>query len=275
MKTWFITGASRGFGMLVAEEALRRGDQVVATARKPETIANRLSEKNRLLTVALDVTDESSISAAIAEATERFGGIDVLLNNAGHGIVGAVEEICDIDARAVFEVNVFGLLGVTRAVLPVMRAQRAGRLLHLSSVAGQTGGPGWGVYAATKHAVEALNESLRAELGPLGIYSTAIEPGAFRTDFLDSSSLMTSPTVIHDYETSAGTRKWSIDSNHAQVGDPVKAASIIVDIAHLDVPPVRLALGSDCFARFEKKFEQLSSDLQAWKDTTLSTDYVD
>jgi NAD(P)-dependent dehydrogenase (short-subunit alcohol dehydrogenase family) len=274
MKTWFITGASRGFGILVAKEALKRGDQVVATARKPETIADQLPTNNRLLSTALDVTDEASIAAAVDAAAHKFGRIDVLLNNAGHGILGAVEEIDDADVRRVFDVNVFGLLAVTRAVLPTMRAQGEGRLIHLSSVAGQTGGPGWGVYAATKHAVEALNESLRAELGPLEIYSTAIEPGPFRTDFLDSSSLLTASTVIDDYETVANTRKWSVDTNHAQVGDPVKAATVIVDVAHLDVPPVRLALGSDCFARLEKKFDQLSSDLQAWRDTTLSTDYV-
>jgi NAD(P)-dependent dehydrogenase (short-subunit alcohol dehydrogenase family) len=274
MKTWFITGASRGFGLLVTEEALKRGDQVVATARKAETIADRLPKHDRLLTVALDVTDEAGIATAVTAATDKFGRIDVLLNNAGHGIVGAVEEIGDADARRVFDVNVFGLLAVTRAVLPTMRAQRDGRLIHLSSVAGQTAAPGWGVYAATKHAVEALNESLRTELGALGIYSTAIEPGTFRTDFLDSSSLLTAPTIIEDYETAANTRKWSVATNHTQVGDPAKAATVIVDVAHLDAPPARLALGSDCFARFEKKFDQLSSDLQAWRETTLSTDYV-
>lgn len=274
MKTWLITGASRGLGMHVAGEALRRGDQVVATGRKPETIADQLPEDDRLLVTSLDVTDETSISRAVAAATDRFGRIDVLLNNAGHGIVGAVEEVCDTDARRVFDVNVFGLMAVTRAVLPIMRAQREGRVIHLSSVAGQTGSPGWGVYAATKHAVEALNESLRAELGPLWIYSTAVEPGTFRTDFLDSSSLLTASAVIEDYETVANTRTWSIQTNHAQVGDPIKAAAVIVDVAHLDVPPVRLALGSDCFSRLEKKFDLLNTDLQAWRQTTLSTDYV-
>lgn len=274
MKTWLITGASRGFGINVAAEALKRGDQVVATARKPETIADLLPGGDRLLTVALDVTDESSIANAVTAATDRFGRIDVLLNNAGHGIVGAVEEISDSDTRRLFDVNVFGLIAVTRAVLPTMRAQRQGRLIHLSSVAGQTANPGWGVYAATKHAVEALNESLRAELGPLGIYSTAIEPGTFRTDFLDSTSLLTAPTVIEDYEIVANTRRWSVETNHAQVGDALKAAAVIVDVAHLDVPPVRLALGSDCFARLEQKFDVLNKDLRAWRETTLSTDYV-
>lgn len=274
MKTWLITGASRGFGLHVAEEALRRGDQVVATARKPETVADQLPRTDQLLTVALDVTDETSIANAVTATIDRFGRVDVLLNNAGHGIVGAVEEIRDSDARRVFDVNVFGLLAVTRAVLPTMRAQREGRLIHLSSVAGQTGSPGWGVYAATKHAVEALNESLRAELGPLGIYSTAIEPGTFRTDFLDSSSLLTATALIEDYETVANTRTWSVETNHAQVGDPVKAAAVIVDVAHLDVPPARLALGSDCFSRLEEKFALLNADLQVWRETTLSTDYV-
>jgi NAD(P)-dependent dehydrogenase (short-subunit alcohol dehydrogenase family) len=274
MKTWIITGASRGFGLLVAQEALNRGDQVVATARKPDAIADQLPQTDRLVTVAADVTDAASVASAVAAATAAFNRIDVLLNNAGYGVVGAVEEIGDAEARKVFDVNVFGLLNMTRAVLPTMRAQKEGRLIHLSSVAGLTAGPGWGVYAATKHAVEALNESLRAELGPLGIYSTAIEPGTFRTDFLDASSLLTPSTTIEDYATAAAARQWSTDTNHEQLGDPVKAAQIIVDVAHADVPPVRLALGSDCYARFEKKIEQLGHDLQEWRDTTLSTDYV-
>jgi NAD(P)-dependent dehydrogenase (short-subunit alcohol dehydrogenase family) len=162
-----------------------------------------------------------------------------------------------------------------RAVLPYMRAQRSGRLIHLSSVAGFTGSPGWGVYAATKHAVEALNESLRAELAPLGIWSTAIEPGTFRTDFLDASSLSSAAAVIDDYAaTVAVTRKWATEANHAQLGDPFKAAKVIVDIARQDNPPIRLALGSDCYARFEKKFAQLSAELAEWRPITLSTDHT-
>jgi NADP-dependent 3-hydroxy acid dehydrogenase YdfG len=186
--TWFITGASRGFGLLVAQEALRRGDQVIATARKIDGLTERLGGSARTaLAVAVDVTDPNSIAAAVTEGLSRFGRIDVLMNNAGHGVLGAVEEVSDTTARAVFDVNVFGLLNVTRAVLPTMRAQRSGAILNLSSVAGQSASPGWGVYAATKHAVEAINAALHAEVAPLGIRVTAIEPGPYRTDFLDSS----------------------------------------------------------------------------------------
>lgn len=274
MKTWLITGAGRGFGLSVAQEALQRGDRVIATARTPGVIDAHLGPHDRLRTVALDVTKSTAIPAAIHTAQEAFGTIDVLLNNAGYGIVGAVEEIDDEAARQVFDVNVFGLLAVTRAVLPIMRAQRSGHLIHLSSVAGFTGAPGWGVYAATKHAVEALNESLRAELAPLGIWSTAIEPGTFRTDFLDQSSLAAAGAVISDYETTAAaTRRWAVESNHGQVGDPAKAAKVIVDIAHLQAPPARLALGSDCYARFEKKFATLGAELAEWRSITLSTDH--
>lgn len=224
----------------------------------------------------LDVTRTDTVDDAVAEAAAAFGTIDVLLNNAGYGIVGAVEEVDDAAVRKVFDVNVFGLLAVTRAVLPIMRAQRSGHLIHLSSVAGFTGSPGWGVYAATKHAVEGLNESLRAELAPLNIRSTAVEPGTFRTDFLDDSSLASAPTVIDDYaDTAAVTRRRAVESNHAQVGDPLKAAKVIVDLAHLADPPIRLALGSDCLARFDTKFSTLSTELAEWKPITLSTDHVD
>ncbi len=274
MKTWLITGASRGFGILVAEEALRRGDRVVASARNPAAIVERFGSTDHLTALPLDVTDSASVTDAMDAAVDSFASIDVLLNNAGYGVVGAVEETSVDEARKVFDVNVFGLLAVTRAVLPVMRAQRSGHLIHISSVAGFTGSPGWGVYAATKHAVEALNESLHAELAPLGIRSTAIEPGTFRTDFLDASSLAAAGSEIADYvDTAAVSRQWSASANHAQVGDPVRAAKAIVDVAHMQDPPIRLALGSDCYARLRKKFATLNDDLAQWRSTTLSTDY--
>lgn len=243
-QTWFITGASRGLGLLVAQEALRRGDRVIATARKTGVVTDRLSAMpDRALVAAVDVTDENSIAAAVASGVAAFGRIDVLLNNSGRGLLGAVEEVSDDAARTVFDVNVFGLLNVTRAVLPVMRAQRRGTILNLSSVAGQSASPGWGVYAATKHAVEAISAALQAEVLPLSIHVTAIEPGAFRTDSLDNSSLLTESSAIKDYQPTAGaTRRWADETNHAQPGDPSKVATIIVDLAHLDAPPLRLPL---------------------------------
>jgi NAD(P)-dependent dehydrogenase (short-subunit alcohol dehydrogenase family) len=273
--TWFITGASRGFGLLVAQEALRRGDQVIATARKTDGLTERLGGNSQnALAVAVDVIDPNSIAAAVAEGLSRFGRIDVLMNNAGHGLLGAVEEVSDAAARAVFDVNVFGLLNVTRAVLPTMREQRSGTILNLSSVAGQSASPGWGVYAASKHAVEAINAALHAELAPLGIRVTAIEPGPFRTDFLDSSSLLTEGSVITDYAPTAGNaRRWAQDTNHAQLGDPAKAAAIMVDLAHHDGPPLRLPLGSDCVARIEDALTEQHKELDEWRLVSLSTDH--
>lgn len=179
MKTWFITGASRGFGARIAELALAKGDNVVATARNPKGVTD--GKHKNLLAVALDVTDEAQAKAAADAAVERFGRIDVLLNNAGFGLLGAVEEAAPADVEAVYRTNVFGLLAVTRSVLPYMRAARSGRILNISSIGGYRGGPGFGVYSSTKFAVEGLSEALHAELAPLGIHVTVIEPGYFRT----------------------------------------------------------------------------------------------
>src|ERR1700752_3619071 len=190
MSVWFITGASRGFGLEITREALCRGDSVVATARNPQAVQDAIPDGgDRLLAVGLDVGVYEQVTRAVQAAIERFGRIDVLVNNAGRGLVGTVEETSDAEARALFDVNVFGLLAVTRAVLPYLRAARSGLVVNLSSVGGFVAWPGWGVYAATKFAVEALSEGMTHEVGPLGIKSVAIEPGPFRTNFLHRSSL--------------------------------------------------------------------------------------
>jgi NAD(P)-dependent dehydrogenase (short-subunit alcohol dehydrogenase family) len=278
MKTWLITGASRGFGLRVAREALDRGDQVIATARRPEQITTALPDAgDRLLALPLDVTDAASAAAAVQAGVDRFGRIDVVLNNAGYGLVGAIEEVADATARDIFDVNVFGLLNVTRAVLPVLRAQRGGRILNVSSLVGQVAGAGWGIYAASKHAVEAITESLRTEVAPFGISVVSIEPGSFRTDFLDGSSLVTEPTVIDDYiGTPAGnTRQWTIDMQNKQVGDPAKGAAVIVDIAHLDEVPLRIPLGSDAVTRIGAKLTAQLDDIEAWRHLSVTTDFVE
>jgi NAD(P)-dependent dehydrogenase (short-subunit alcohol dehydrogenase family) len=275
MATWFITGASRGFGLLVVKEALSRGDNVVASARSAQRIIDTISDgSERLLAVSVDVTERKSIDSAVAAAVDRFGRIDVLMNNAGHGMVGAVEESTERNYRAMFDVNVFGLINVTQAVLPVMREQRSGRIINLSSVAGQNAAAGWGLYAATKHSVEAISDALNAELAPLGISCIAIEPGPFRTDFLDGSSLLTEQNMIGDYEQTAvaATRRWAQDTNHNQLGDPAKFGPIIVDLGHAESVPPRLALGSDTVARIEAKIETLRDDLDAWRTVSESTD---
>jgi NAD(P)-dependent dehydrogenase (short-subunit alcohol dehydrogenase family) len=186
-KVWFITGASRGFGALIARDALARGDRVVATARNPTSVTSTFGEQPNLLAVKLDVTNETQAHQAAKLAVETFGRIDVLLNNAGYGLLGAVEETGAQEVQAVFETNVFGLLNVTRAVLPYLRQQGSGHVVNMSSIGGYASHEGWGVYCATKFAVEALSEALSDELAPLGIHATVVEPGFFRTDFLSST----------------------------------------------------------------------------------------
>ena len=272
--TWFITGAARGFGLEIARAALARGDAVVAAARDPRAITRALGTPEALLPVALDVVNERQAGEAVAAALARFGRIDVLVNNAGRGLLGAVEESSGDEVRSVFAVNVEGLLAVTRAVLPSMRERKAGRVINLSSVGGFAASPGWGVYCATKFAVEGLSEAMHAELSPLGIHVTVVEPGVFRTDFLDASSLVRTTSVIADYAaTSGATRQWAEQTNHAQAGDPVKAAAAIVAIATTAEPPLRLQLGADCVARVEEKLAKVAAELDRWRPLALSTGY--
>lgn len=276
-RVWFVTGASRGFGLEIARQVLERGDALVATARDPRPLETLLGGNGEpLLAVPLDVTDEQQARVAATAAAARFGRIDVLVNNAGRGLLGAVEEASAEEIRAVFDTNVFGLLTVTRAVLPVMREQRSGRVLNISSVGGFTSSAGWGVYCATKFAVEGLSEALHAELAPLGIAVTIVEPGAFRTDFLDASSLHRVARPIADYTATAGrTRAWAHDTNHAQLGDPVKAAAAMIAVATVPNPPLRLQLGTDCVTRVEGKLAQVARELEQWRPLALSTDHDD
>lgn len=277
MSVWFITGASRGFGLQIARDLLQRGHQVVATARSAAAVTDALGENPDLLAVALDVTDEAQAREAVQAAVQRFGRIDVLINNAGRGLLGAVEEATDAEVRAVYETNVFGLLTVTRAVTPVLRAQRSGTIVNISSVGGFVSSPGWGVYASTKFAVEALSEALHAELQPLGIHAMVVEPGYFRTDFLDSSSLQIQQNTIDDYATGpAGQMRVTADQrNHDQPGDPVKAAAAIIDVVESERPPVRLLLGNDTIAAVEAKLDHVRSELAQWRSVSASTDFDD
>ncbi|WP_232492780.1 SDR family NAD(P)-dependent oxidoreductase [Novosphingobium kaempferiae] len=274
MKTWFITGASRGFGALVTERALAQGDAVVATARNPRQIVERFGDQANLLALALDVTDEAQAVAAAEAAIARFGSIDVLLNNAGFGLMGAVEEASAAEVEAVYRTNVFGLLNVTRAVLPHMRAAGSGRILNISSIGGYRGAAGFGVYSSTKFAVEGLSEALHAELEPLGIHVTVVEPGYFRTDFLDATSLSVSPTIIEDYAGTAGrVRNVATGLNHSQPGDPSRLARVLIEFADATNPPVRLPLGSDTVAAIEAKHVSDAVILSDWRQVSVSTDF--
>ncbi len=276
MRTWLITGASRGFGALIAEKALQAGDAVIATARKPADVTARLGAHPNLLAVRLDVTREEEAHQAVAEGIKRFGRIDVLVNNAGFGVLGAVEETSAAETERLFATNVFGVLNVTRAVLPHMRQQRSGHVLNISSIGGYQAYMGWGVYGATKFAVEGISEALHQELAPLGIHATAIEPGFFRTDFLDEQSLVKTALELPDYDETVGkVRRMAHDYNHAQPGNPAKLADALLALVNSPNPPQRLPLGSDTVARIEAKNRLVEQELLAWKDVALSTDFRD
>ena len=263
-----------GFGAFIAARALAKGDAVVATARSPKAITERLGVSDSLLPLALDVSDESQALAAAEAAVARFGGIDVLLNNAGYGLAGAVEEASTAEIEAIYRTNVLGLLNVTRSVLPHMRRARSGRILNISSIGGYRAGAGFGIYCSTKFAVEGLSEALHAELAPLGIHVTLVEPGYFRTDFLDTNSLSASRTLIGDYgETAGKVRTRAADLNHNQPGDPARLADVLVSFADAPNPPLRLPLGSDTIAAIEAKHAADAAILAEWRPVSTSTDF--
>jgi len=273
-RVWFITGASRGIGAEIAQAALAAGDAVVATARDPKGIAARLGSSDSLFPLALDVTSETSVAAAVEQAIARFGRVDVLVNNAGFGIVGAIEETNAEQVRKIYETNVFGLLNVTRALLPQLRKQRSGQIMNLSSVGGYHSGPAFGIYCSTKFAVEGITEALHAELAPLGIAVTVVEPGYFRTEFLEAKSVVETETVIADYAETAGkVRAFAKSVSLQQPGDPVRLAKALVDLANAENPPLRLPLGSDCVEAIEAKNSFVAQELEAWRAVSLSTDF--
>lgn len=275
MRTWLITGASRGFGTLIVQQALAAGDAVIATARKPEDIEARLGQHPNLLAVRLDVTGEEEAYAAVAAGIERFGQIDVLVNNAGFGVHGAVEETSASETERLFATNVFGVLNVTRAVLPHMRRQRSGHVINISSLGGYQAYMGWGVYGSTKFAVEGISEAMHQELAPLGIKVTVVEPGFFRTDFLDEQSLVKTALELPDYASTVGVmRNYAEAANHAQPGNPAKLAEALMTLANAANPPLRLALGSDAVARIEAKHSAVEQELARWRALSLSTDFA-
>lgn len=274
MRTWLITGCSRGLGRAVALEALARGDRVVATARRGTDCADLAAvDPDRVMTQPLDVRDAGSIEAAVAAVTARWGAPDVLVNNAGHGLFGAVEEVSDSEARRLFDVNLFGLLAVTRAVLPEMRAQRSGAIVNISSIAGMIGGAGRGLYSASKFAVEGLSEAMGEELAPLGIHVMAVQPGPFRTDFAGSSA-MAAERRIADYAETAGRQIAAQRARDGrQPGDPAKAARVICDALEAASPPRHLILGAQALQRFDTKMSALAAEVAPWRAAGADTDH--
>lgn len=272
-KVWMITGASRGFGLEFARAALAAGDKVVATARDRNSIPLDADSEN-LLKVSLDVTVEDAANFAVKEASTHFGRIDVLINNAGYLLIGAVEEISLDEAKAQFNTNVFGLMSVTKAVLPVMRAQQSGHIINVSSMAGIKGYPGSSTYSATKFAVEGLTESLAAEMAPFNIKVTMIEPGYFRTELLSGDSMLTSKTELPAYADTIGVMRQQISGvDGQQAGDPVKLVKAVRTIVAAEKPPLRLALGSDAVEEAEKKLRKWQQEVDQWRELSTSTDF--
>ena len=271
---WFITGCSTGFGRELVTLLIRQNYRVVATARDVTKITDLVAgHEEDALALPLDVTDTDAIHHAVRQAEEKFGHIDVLVNNAGYGYFGAVEEGEDAPVRTMFDTNVFGLIDMTKAILPGMRQRRSGFVVNLSSIGGLVAFPGTGYYTATKHAVEALSEALSQEVAPLGIKVLIVEPGPFRTDFAGRSINM-SKTVIDDYDQTAGERRRATHARDGrQQGDPVRAAQAIIDVVGSPKPPLRLLLGAPALDIARKKLEALSTDFDTWEATTRGADF--
>ncbi|XGV94725.1 MAG: oxidoreductase [Leptolyngbya sp. BL-A-14] len=275
-KVWLITGCSTGFGRALAEAVLQKGDYLLTTAREPEQLRPLIEDYPKTAkAVRLDVTLSQDIQAAVDTAIATFGRIDVLVNNAGYGLIGALEEVSDADIRQQFETNFFGALRLMQAVLPVMRQQGNGHIVNISSTAGLVGFGGSSIYCATKFALEGLSEALAKEVESFGIKVTLIEPGAFRTNF-NGRSLAAAEQFIDAYATvSSASLQWFKAMDGQQPGNPVKAAQAILQAVESPHPPMRLALGTDAMSLIQEKLEWVKTDLDTWQQVTVSTDYAD
>lgn len=275
-KVWFITGASKGFGLCLVNQLLAAGNPVAATSRDVAELRRSIGTKSAdFLPLSVDLATETSVGEAIQATIAQFGRIDVVVNNAGYGQLGSLEELTDGEARANFEINVFGTLNVIRQVMPHLRNQQSGHILNLSSIAGITGHfPGWGIYCATKFAVEGLSESLSAEVAPFGVKVTIVEPGYFRTEFLSSGSLRVPQSQLEAYtlvRESEAIHQRQIQGN--QPGDPEKAVATMIQITDAPNPPLHLFLGQDAYDVAYGKIQALQSDLENWKALTTATGF--
>jgi NAD(P)-dependent dehydrogenase (short-subunit alcohol dehydrogenase family) len=273
-RIWLITGTSGGIGNELVRAVLERGDSVIATSRNPQKVTAMFKEAtDRLLAIPMDLRDPEQIDRAARAAIARFGRIDVLVNNAGYGFIGAVEEANEEEIAKVHETNVFGLLRVLRAVLPHFRERRNGHIVNLSSIGGFVCLPGFGIYNSTKFAVEGISEALASEVAPLGIRVTIVEPGPFRTEFL-AGSLALAGKILPDYAPTAGvTRAGATTRNGSQPGDPARAAAAIIKAVTSDNPPLHLLLGRLAYDHATTKLDHLRRDFEAWREVTLDADF--
>lgn len=273
-KTWLITGCSSGLGQYLARAVTARGDQLIATARNTESLQDLLHQyPERVRVCQLDVTKPETIQHAISLADEVFGGVDVLVNNAGYGFFGAIEEGVPDEYRPMFEVNVFGLIEMTRAALPLLRRRQGGRIVNLSSSAGIAGSAGAGYYNASKFAVEGLSEALDHEVSPLGLRVIIVEPGPFRTDFL-GRSMNLAKQQLEIYEQTAGQRRiYRQNNNGRQPGDPEKAIAVILKAVDSATPPLHLPLGRAAYNIVDRKLDRFKQDIDAWRQIAIATDF--
>ena len=273
-RVWFITGSSSGFGLLLAKEVLRRGERVIATARDASTLKELVAAyPDTARAMALDVTKPAEIEAVAQKAIAAFGQVDVLVNNAGYGVNGAIEEVSEDEFEPMFQTNIYGLIRTTRAFLPHFRARRSGHIFNLSSIAGLIGGAGWGFYNTSKFAVEGFSEALAAEMKPLGIFVTVVEPGPFRTEFLGRSGKMAAKELPEYKDTAGAAREYMRTQSGKQPGDPQKAVEAIIAVADSPNPPVHLILGKIALTRFRGKLAQWQTDIAEWESVTLGSDF--
>lgn len=274
-KTWFITGTSQGIGLVLVKQLLEKGYNVAAIARNIEMLKKTVGTSSpQFLPLEVNLVDEISVKQAVETTLAQFGPIEYLVNNAGYGLIGGIEESSDAEVRANFDVNVFGLLNVTRAVLPYMRKAEFGHIINISSVFGLVAGAGWGIYCGTKFAVEGLSEALAQEVKPFGIHVTIIEPGYVRTNFLNSTSLVTVANPIDSYTTIRdGVNAHQNDIPGKQLGDPDKVADLIFQVTQNPEPPLRLLTGSDAYGFANYKIDSLKNEIEANKELTFSTDF--
>jgi NAD(P)-dependent dehydrogenase (short-subunit alcohol dehydrogenase family) len=276
-KVWFITGASKGFGLAFIHQLLAKGDYVAATSRKlQELIKAAYTESSNFFPLEMDLTNEQSVADAINKTIERFGRVDNVVNNAGYGLMGGIEELSDAEARQNFDVNVFGSLNVIRQAMPHLRKQGSGHIFNIASIGGLVGSfPAFGIYCATKFAVVGFTESLAIEAKPFGIKVTVVLPGYFRTSFLTSDSIVTPKNEIEDYkEVRAMQEAHQQQINGNQPGDPEKGVAEIINAADAPNPPLYLLLGSDALAMANQKVDMLSDEFKAWESVSKSTDFA-
>jgi NAD(P)-dependent dehydrogenase (short-subunit alcohol dehydrogenase family) len=273
-KVWFITGASKGLGLSLVHQLLKAGQYVAATSRNIDELKKAVTaEAAKFLPLAVNLADEKSVEDAIKATIAKFERIDVVINNAGYGIGGSIEELSDEETRNSFDVNVFGTLNVIRKASPYLRAQRSGHIINIASIAGIAGATGWAVYAATKSAVIALSEVSAEDLKEFGIKVTVVAPGAFRTSFLTPDSLILAANPIAEYEEVRAIHAKYLNMDGQQIGDPEKAAAAMISLASMPNPPVHLLLGNDAFQRANSKVESLTNEFKDWKAITISTDF--